>query len=89
MGEHEVRGGGDVVNRGARQARRRLGRIGDQRDDVAVIGIERRLVIGGAKDLDLRQRIALEALDQDKVDGLQQPQKLSQRAAPALRAIRA
>ena len=44
-----------------------------------VVGIKRRLAVGGAKDLDLRQRIALEALDQDKVDVLEQPQELGQR----------
>ena len=45
----------------------------------AVIRVKRRLVIGGAKDLDLRVRIALEALDHDKVDGFEQAQKLGQR----------
>ncbi len=55
MGEHEVRGGGDVVDRCARQARGRLGRVADQRDDVRVFRVKRRLAIGDAKDLDLRQ----------------------------------
>ena len=40
----------------------------DQRDNVPIVRIKRRLAVGGAKDLDLRQGIALEALDQDKVD---------------------
>ena len=53
--------------------------VADQRDNVPVVGIKRRLAVGGAKDLDLRQGIALEALDQDKVDVLEQPQKFGQR----------
>ena len=44
-----------------------------------VVGIQRRLAVGDAKNLDLRQRIALEALDQNQVDLLEQPQKLGQR----------
>ena len=54
-------------------------RVADQRDNVRVFGIKRRLAVGAAKDLDLRQRIALEAFDQDKVDGLEQPQEFGQR----------
>ena len=45
----------------------------------AVVGIKRRLAVGAAKDLDLRQGIALEAFDQDKVDVLEQPQEFGQR----------
>src|SRR5215471_16217511 len=69
MREHKIGRGGNVVDRGVRQSAGRLRGVADQRDNVWVIGIHRRLAVGGAEDLDLRVRIALEALDQDEVDG--------------------
>ena len=78
MREHEIRRGRDIVDQRVRQSARRND-VADQRDNVPIVRIKRRLAVGGAKDLDLRQGIALEALDQDKVDVLEQPQQFGQR----------
>ena len=76
MREHEIRRGRDIVDRRVRQSARRND-VADQRDNVRVFRIKRWLAVGGAKDLDLRQGVALKAFDEDKVDVLEQALKLS------------
>ena len=78
MCEHKIGRGGNVIDRSMRQTGGRHGGVADQRNDAWVIGVRQRLAVGGAKNLYLRQRIALETLDQDQIDLLEQAQKLGQ-----------
>src|ERR1700734_4186065 len=53
MRKHEIGCGGDVVDRRVRQMRRRLGAVADQRDNIAVLRVDRRVAGGRPLDLDL------------------------------------
>ena len=55
------------------------GAIADEGDDVSVLRVHRRLAVGRAIDFDLGEGVALEALDQDQVDRLEQAQEFGER----------
>src|SRR5271168_2335609 len=59
VGQHKIGRGGDVVDRRMRKSAGRLGGVDDQRDDVPIVGIKRRLAVGGAKHFNLWQEVAL------------------------------
>ena len=68
VGKHKIGCGGDVVDRRMRQAAGGSTASLISATMLSSCGMERRLAVGRAIDLDLGQGITLEALDQDEVD---------------------
>src|SRR3954451_4335935 len=53
-------------------------RIRRDRHDVLLVGPDRRFAQNGAMHLELRERMALEPLDEDKIDGLHPGEEVGQ-----------
>jgi len=78
IAENEIRDGGDVVDRRVRQAGRRSA-VADKRDDLRVPRMEERLAVAHAENLDFRDRVPLEALDQDEIDRREHSEEFRER----------
>ena len=59
--------------------------VGDDTGDAGVVGKQQRLAVGGAMNLDLAMRLALETLDDDEIDPRQLCQQFRNRGSSAPR----
>ena len=69
----------NIVEHQHRHLRLLQRRIGRDRDDAIVLGMQQRLADCGAIDFELRMRMALEALDDDEIERREFCQHVGQR----------